>query len=95
MEIRSDLLALETNNPPASEGLMLRCTFYQVSLLGVDPDEIRLEKTSFERALPDLMPRLVSLDDKGLPSGDDGRRDVLSARSHGDASPTVQVQPHG
>ena len=42
---------------------MLRCTFYQVSLLGVDPDEIRLEKDSFERALPDLLPRLVSLDD--------------------------------
>ena len=42
---------------------MLRSTFYQISLLSVDPDEIKLEKDSFERALPDLLPRLVSLDD--------------------------------
>lgn len=42
---------------------MLSSTFYQVSLLEVDPDEIRLEKDSFERALRDLVPKLVSLED--------------------------------
>ena len=42
---------------------MLSSTFYQVSLLEVDPDEIGLEKDSFERALRDLVPKLVSLED--------------------------------
>ncbi|MEZ4240435.1 MAG: transposase [Myxococcota bacterium] len=42
---------------------MLSSTFYQASLLEVDPDEIRLEKDSFERALRGLVPKLVSLDD--------------------------------
>ncbi|MEZ4236971.1 MAG: hypothetical protein R3F59_12625 [Myxococcota bacterium] len=42
---------------------MLSSTFYQASLLEVDPDEIRLEKDSFERALRARVPKLVSLDD--------------------------------
>jgi len=42
---------------------MLQSTFYQQSLLEVDPDEIYLAKNSFERGLRDLVPRLVALDD--------------------------------
>lgn len=42
---------------------MLRSYFYQQSLLEVDPDEICLGRTSFERGLRDLLPRLLSVDD--------------------------------
>jgi hypothetical protein len=42
---------------------MLRTRLYQVSMMEVDPDEIRLAMDSFERQLPDLVPRLVSLPD--------------------------------
>lgn len=42
---------------------MLRSTFYQQSLLEVDPDELGLKPGSFERELRSVVPKLVSLDD--------------------------------
>ena len=42
---------------------MLRSTFYQQSLLEVDPDELRLARTSFERGLRAVLPKIVSVDD--------------------------------
>ena len=42
---------------------MLRSTFYQQSLLEVDPDEVLLTRGSFERELRSVLPRLVSVDD--------------------------------
>lgn len=42
---------------------MLRSTFYQQSLLEVDPDELRLKRGSFERELRNVLPKLVSVDD--------------------------------
>jgi hypothetical protein len=42
---------------------MLRSKFYQQSLLDVDPDELRLPPTSFERGLRSALPRMVSVDD--------------------------------
>lgn len=52
---------------------MLRTSLYQVSMLEVDPDEIRLAEDSFERHLPNLVPQLVSLEDFGsFYSSDEG-----------------------
>ena len=52
---------------------MLRTSFYQLSMLQVDPDEIRLAEDAFERHLPNLVPQLVSLEDfDGFYSEDDG-----------------------
>lgn len=49
---------------------MLRSTFYQQSLEEVDPDEIGLEKDSFELGLREMMPKLVTLEDfRGFRSG--------------------------
>jgi hypothetical protein len=42
---------------------MLRSTFYQQSLLEVDPDELRLKRGSFERELRSVLPKLVSVED--------------------------------
>lgn len=42
---------------------MLRSTFYQQSLLEVDPGELRLGRASFERCLRDVLPRMVSVED--------------------------------
>lgn len=42
---------------------MLRSTFYQQSLLEVDPDELGLKPGSFERELRSALPKLVSLED--------------------------------
>jgi IS5 family transposase len=42
---------------------MLRTSFYQQSMLEVDPDEVGLRKDSFERGLRSLLPCLVSLED--------------------------------
>lgn len=42
---------------------MLRSTFYQQSLLEVDPDELRLPASSFERGLRSTLPQMVSLED--------------------------------
>ena len=44
---------------------MLRTSLYQVSMLEVDPDEIRLAEDALERHLPNLVPQLVSLEDFG------------------------------
>ena len=52
---------------------MLRTSLYQISMLEVDPDEIRLAEDSFERHLPNLVPQLVSLEDfDSFYSGDKG-----------------------
>lgn len=52
---------------------MLRGSLYQQSLLEVDPDEIRLPEDAFERHLPDLVTRLVSMDDfRGFYSENEG-----------------------
>jgi hypothetical protein len=42
---------------------MLRITFCQLSMGAVDPDSIELEATSFERHLPELLPRLVPVEE--------------------------------
>lgn len=42
---------------------MLRSFFYQESLCRVDPADLRLPRSSFERGLRNLLPRLVSVDD--------------------------------
>lgn len=42
---------------------MLRTTFYQHSMLAVDPQVIGLKRDAFERLLPTFLPQLVSADD--------------------------------
>lgn len=49
---------------------MSRTTFYQQSLVAVDPDEIELAKDSFEYGLREVLPRMVSLADFGGFHGD-------------------------
>lgn len=60
---------------------MLRSTFYQQSLLEVDPDEIGLEKDSFERGLREILPKIVTLEDfRGFRSGATGTRPCCPLR---------------
>ena len=52
---------------------MLRATLYQQSLLEVDPDEIDLSPTCFQRRLRELVPTLFSVDDfRALHPSNDG-----------------------
>jgi Transposase DDE domain/Transposase domain (DUF772) len=62
-EIEGDLLALKQNNRQPSEGPMLSSTFYQLSMVTVDPDAIGLAMDSFERGLPGVLRRVLTLDD--------------------------------
>lgn len=48
---------------PNTEVPVLRSSFYQLSMAQVDLDFLRLPPDSFERHLPALLPRVVSLDD--------------------------------
>jgi transposase len=48
---------------PSGGSLMLRVTFCQLSMAAVDPDSIELETTAFERHLPELLPRLVPIEE--------------------------------
>ena len=52
---------------------MLRTSLYQRSMLEVDPDEIRLANDAFERHLPDLVVKMVSVEDfRGFYAEDNG-----------------------
>ncbi len=52
---------------------MLRSSFFQFSMLAVDPDKIGLAENAFERHLPKILPMLLSLEDfKGFYSEGEG-----------------------